>query len=235
MSHSDRRIVVGDIHGCIRTFRQLVEDTVKLNKTDFLFLTGDYIDRGPDSKAVTDYILWLQQESYNLVPLMGNHEYLLLHAMESKEYYKLWMLNSGYTTLNDFGIDVAKYPGSSAIKRIPSLYLEFFSNLRYYAETPGFFITHGCFDGRTENPRDDISSMIWRRSESYNAAFLNGRKLIHGHTPTPLEEIRRRVNDPASLIINLDAGCVYRSKSEFGYLAALDLDSWNLFALKNCE
>jgi len=231
----NRRIVVGDIHGCIRTFRMLVEEKIKLKKTDTLFLTGDYIDRGPDSKAVTDYIMRLRKESYEVVALMGNHEYLLLHAMESWEYFKLWMLNSGGTTLHDFGIDTENHAGPEAISRIPAPYLDFFRDLRYFAETPGFFITHGCFEGRTENPLEDVSSMIWRRIESYNETFLCGRKLIHGHIPMPVEEIRRRVDDPASLILNLDAGCVYVNKPGLGYLAALDLDSLNLFALKNCE
>ncbi len=231
----DRRIVVGDIHGCILTFRKLVEDELKLKKSDILFLPGDYIDRGPDSKAVVDYIMWLKNESYQIITLMGNHEYMLLQAMESMEYYKLWMLNSGVTTLRDFGIDVAANPGPEAIFRIPNAYLEFFRNLGYYAETPGYFISHGCFDGRTENPLNDISSMIWNRVESYNADFLCGRKLIHGHIPMAIEEIRSRINDPATLIINIDAGCVYRNNARLGYLAAFDLDSRDFFALKNCE
>jgi serine/threonine protein phosphatase 1 len=231
----ERRIVVGDIHGCINTFRGLIEGEVKLKKSDTLFLCGDYIDRGPGSKAVIDYILWLQHASYKVVPLMGNHEYLLIKAMETMEYYKLWMLNSGFSTLNDFGIDTHDHTGPEAVFRIPRPYLEFFTRLRYYAETPGFFITHGCFEGRTENPLDDVSSMIWRREESYNEAFLDGRRLIHGHTPMAIEEIRRRINDPATLIFNLDAGCVYPNHPGLGYLAAVDLDNRDLFALRNCE
>ena len=230
-----RRIAVGDIHGCISTFRSLVEDKIRLTQADTLFLTGDYIDRGPDSKAVVDYILGLRRASYNLVLLMGNHEYLLLHARESMEYFKLWMLNSGFTTLRDFGIDIDKHPGTEALKRLPFLYHDFFRKLRFYAETPGFFITHGCFEGRTENPLDDLNSMIWQRSESYNESFLHGRILIHGHTPASLEEIRRRADDQGTLILNLDAGCVYAGKAGLGHLAALDLDSRELFALKNCE
>jgi serine/threonine protein phosphatase 1 len=231
----DRRIVIGDIHGCISTFRKMVEDKVRLTKSDTLFLSGDYIDRGPDSKAVIDYIIGLQQDSYSLVTLMGNHEYLLLHALESIEYYKLWMLNSGYTTLKNFGIDLKNHQDNEAVYHIPASYLEFFRNLRYYAETSGFFISHACFEGGTENPLDDINSMIWKRVESYNAAFLNGRRLIHGHTPIPVEDIQRRLDDPASLIINLDAGCVYGNMPGYGNLAGLDLDSMELFTLKNCE
>ena len=231
----ERRIAVGDIHGCAGTFRRLIEDQVKLQPSDTLFLCGDYIDRGPAIKAVLDYILWLQQASYQVVPLIGNHEYLLLKAMDSVEYFKLWMLNSGYTTLKDLGISKDQNPEPEDVYRIPPQYLDFFGQLRYYAETPGFFITHACFEGRTENPLDDLSSMIWKRQESYHEAFLQGRRLIHGHTPVPMEEIRKRINDPSSLIYNLDAGCVYPNYPGLGYLAAMDLDSMDFFAEKYCE
>jgi serine/threonine protein phosphatase 1 len=231
----NRRIVVGDIHGCSRTFQRLLEERIKLEKGDILILTGDYIDRGPDSRAVIDYIIWLQHESYHLVTLMGTHEYLLLHSQGSMEYYKLWMLNSGFTTLRDFGIDVSRYPGPEAIHLIPDLYLRFFRELSYYAETPGYFISHACFEGRTADPLDDLQSMIWKRDEYYNEEFLNGRKLIHGHTPEPMELIRGRVMDPATRIYNIDGGCVYPKKPGLGYLCAFDLDSRDFFAQKNCE
>ncbi len=51
-----RRFVIGDIHGCFRTFKYLVEEDLHLKSNDTLFLLGDTIDRGTGSKAVIDYI-----------------------------------------------------------------------------------------------------------------------------------------------------------------------------------
>ena len=42
-------------------------------KNDQLFLLGDYIDRGQDSKGVIDYIIELQKE-FQVFPIRGNHE-----------------------------------------------------------------------------------------------------------------------------------------------------------------
>ena len=66
-----KRYVISDIHGCYKTFRCLVEEVIGLSKADLLFLLGDYVDRGPSSKAVLDYILQLKDERYQLFPLRG--------------------------------------------------------------------------------------------------------------------------------------------------------------------
>ena len=69
-----RRIAIGDIHGCSKTFKLLIENEIQLNKNDQLFLLGDYIDKGKRSKEVLDYILHLIESGFSVFPLMGNHE-----------------------------------------------------------------------------------------------------------------------------------------------------------------
>lgn len=228
-----KRFVIGDIHGCIRTFRILIEDKIRPSKTDLIYLLGDYIDRGPDSKAVIDFILDLQQQSFQVVPLMGNHEYMLTHARDSAHYFNLWMINSGYTTLHDFGILADPPYNPESLSLIPEKYHEFFRTLKLYEQTEGFFMTHGCFEGRKDNPLDDIDSMIWGREETYNDAFLHGRILIHGHTPAPYTDIQKTIENSQSKIINLDGGCIYSNSRSLGYLLALELDSRELFCVKN--
>jgi serine/threonine protein phosphatase 1 len=230
-----KRFVIGDIHGCIRTFRKLIEETILPSKKDKVYLLGDYIDRGPDSKAVIDYILELQQKSYQVITLMGNHEHMLNQAQNSVSFFNLWMINSGFTTLRDFGIPSETYYSPKSILRIPEKYLEFFHKLSFYEQIEGFFLSHGCFDGKTDNPLDDIDSMIWGRKYSYNAGFLEDRILIHGHTPVSYSDIRKSVDDRRSKVINLDGGCVYKNNRSLGNLLALELDSWNLFCVKNSE
>lgn len=65
-----RTIVVGDIHGCIDEFNELL---VKLNynkDSDRLILLGDLVDRGPDSLAVVQ-----KAREMDLECVMGNHEH----------------------------------------------------------------------------------------------------------------------------------------------------------------
>jgi len=230
-----KRFVVGDIHGCIRTFRTLIEDKIQPSKMDLIYLLGDYIDRGPDSKAVIDYILELQQKSFQVIPLMGNHEYMLNQAQNSICFFKLWMVNSGFTTQHDFGIPGEPGYTPQSLLLIPEKYLKFFRKLSFYEQPEGFFITHGCFEGKTDNPLDDIDSMIWGRSDSYNDTFLQNRILVHGHTPTPYTVIQKNIRNRQSKIINLDGGCVYKNNKSLGHLLALELNSRELFCIKNSE
>ncbi|MEX3620750.1 metallophosphoesterase, partial [Paenibacillus glucanolyticus] len=47
-----RIIMISDIHGCIGQLNQMLQ-LIKYNSIDDqLFLLGDYVDRGPNSKAV---------------------------------------------------------------------------------------------------------------------------------------------------------------------------------------
>ena len=68
------RWAISDIHGCCQTFRYMVETELQITKEDELFLLGDYIDRGKDSKGVFDYIMQLQNDNFKVQCLMGNHE-----------------------------------------------------------------------------------------------------------------------------------------------------------------
>ena len=51
-----RHLAIGDIHGCISALTTLV-DFVALRDDDIIVTLGDYIDRGPDSRAVLDFLI----------------------------------------------------------------------------------------------------------------------------------------------------------------------------------
>ena len=53
-----RLLAIGDIHGCFRALKTLV-DFVGLREGDVLITLGDYVDRGPDSRLVLD---WLDEQ-----------------------------------------------------------------------------------------------------------------------------------------------------------------------------
>ena len=76
-----RTYAIGDSHGCLPQLQNLVEQCERLageNRNRFVFL-GDYIDRGPDSRGVLDYLIDLQKWSPDeIICLLGNHEAMLL-------------------------------------------------------------------------------------------------------------------------------------------------------------
>ena len=52
-----KRWIIPDIHGCAKTLKVLLENMLTVTKHDQLYFLGDYIDRGPDSKGVLDYLI----------------------------------------------------------------------------------------------------------------------------------------------------------------------------------
>jgi bis(5'-nucleosyl)-tetraphosphatase (symmetrical) len=74
-----RTIFVGDVHGCIDEFNELLRKVSYDPKTDRLILLGDLIDRGPDSVAVVRKARELRLEC-----LMGNHEHKYIKWFRSQ-------------------------------------------------------------------------------------------------------------------------------------------------------
>ena len=229
-----RRYALGDVHGCLRSMQQIIEKKLRLRKEDYLYLLGDYIDRGPDSKGVLDYIMELLSSGYHLFPLMGNHEFMMIRSYSDREYYRLWVCNGCEATLRSFGIDPGKYPEGEAVKFIPEKYHEFVSRLPYYIATDDYFLVHAG-TGMKKNPAGDAETLLWTRDENYNSGYLKGKRVIHGHTPVMAEEIKHRLSDPEEMIYNLDGGCVYKSRPHLGKLVAMDLNSKKLFITENID
>lgn len=221
---SSRRFVIPDIHGCARTFRRLLEEVIGLRKSDSLYLLGDMIDRGPRSKEVLDAILRLRADGYNIHPVRGNHEEMLLLSCRDRSYFRIWMLNGGQTTLTSFDVE----DGCD----IPLSYRHFMESLPYFISLEDFVLVHGCLNFRIADPFTDTEAMLWSRDISVNKHLIGGKRLIGGHTPLNLDEINRSL---ATDRIMLDNGCVYKSEHGLGSLTALELDSMTLFSQGNIE
>src|SRR5262245_37847694 len=73
-----RTIAIGDVHGCSTALAALL-DAIGPVESDTVVTLGDYIDRGPDSKGVIEQLIALEQRC-RLVPLLGNHEEMILGA-----------------------------------------------------------------------------------------------------------------------------------------------------------
>ncbi|HXH18300.1 MAG TPA: metallophosphoesterase family protein [Chitinophagales bacterium] len=221
-----RRWVIGDIHGCIKTLRTLVEDKIQPGRQDKLIFVGDYVDRGPDSKAVISYVMELRLMGYNLVLLKGNHEDMMLQSVHDRPARKNWFYNGGIETLRSFG--------ARDVSEVPDHFLEFLKSLDYYYVTDGFFIVHAGLNFDIPNPLEDVESMLWIRNKYVVPEKIGNRIIVHGHTPVPLEAIKEAVNSKAP-DIDLDGGCVYWDIEGLGNLCALELNTMRLESLKNVD
>ena len=223
-----RSFAITDIHGCILTFKSLVEKVIGLTKSDKLYLLGDYIDRGPDSKGVLDYLIMLSDNGYQVLAIKGNHEEMLLRAYESEQYLKLWLLNGGENTLKSFN--------AISIDEIPARYISYLKSLPYYYISDHFIMVHAGLNFDKTNPMDDIESMLWLRNFDVDLTKTKGRGVIHGHTPIPLMQIQNSIlYFDVKHKINLDNGCVFGLNEFYGHLCALQLENLKIYWQDNEE
>ncbi|NTW23243.1 MAG: serine/threonine protein phosphatase [Lentimicrobium sp.] len=217
-----RVFAISDIHGCYDRFREMVEQHIVLSKSDKLILLGDYIDRGTNSKEVIDYIIALQKSGYDVIPLMGNHEAMLLDALADPSGVTLWFVNGGHKTMQSFGI--------SRLIEFDPYYIDFFRNLNYYYAVENFLFVHAGFNDSIEDPFSDRRSMLWESRQEYQHPLLKGKTIIHGHQTIKLSSLIDSI-DKHARVINIDTGCVYAHPEEYGRLTAFEINSFSIVSI----
>ena len=217
-----RRLVIPDIHGCSKTFHALLQ-RIALSPEDQLFLLGDYVDRGPDSKGVLDSIIALKASGYQVYALRGNHEQFLIDAIAQEENQTLlWYKEDWILQLCDHG------------QSINQEYKDFLLDLPYYFELPDFYLVHAGFNFQKPHFLMAYDDMLWIRHFIVDEEQLGDRRLIHGHTPTDLQEIKDMIKHEKRVC--LDNGAVFHHLSKhFGHLLCLDLDNTTLTLQENID
>jgi len=176
----------------------------------FVFV-GDYIDRGPSSKQVVDYLLDFKEE-VDCVFLRGNHEQMLLDAF-NRNKVNLWMMNGGRETLESYGL-------SKDDQSLPKEHEEFYNNTRFYYNTDDYFFVHaGISPGKTIaqslDDEDEVHEFLWERSHLNAFETPWEKTVVFGHTPRPKPLKRNKM-------LGIDTGCVY-DRIGYGKLTAVKL------------
>ena len=228
--------VIPDIHGCVNTLKQLIENGIQPSKEDKLYFLGDYIDRGPDGKGVIDYIMSLQENGYKIDYLIGNHEYYCMNSFEKDQHrflfksniQKEWERYGAKATLASFGV---RHP-----RDIDPKYIEWMKKGKYFIELDKFILVHAGMNFNIQDPFDDTMSMLWVRDFKVDTSKIGGKKIIHGHVPVEHSLIQLFIESGGYDFIALDNGVYYRDqKVGFGNLMALELNNMELIAQPNVD
>jgi len=214
-----KKFAISDIHGCAKTFKALL-DRISFSLEDELYLLGDYIDRGPDSKGVIDHVWQLQKNGHTVHCLCGNHEQMFLHAVDAKDEL------SGINESRGYAETVWSF-GTSNIDNIPESYVNWMKNLDFYLEVDNYILVHAGLDFSGGKPFENKREMIWIRHwyEEIDWEWLGDRIIVHGHTPLRQLEIKNSIQQLAEIpAIDIDNGCPFESFG-FGNLCAFELGS----------
>jgi Calcineurin-like phosphoesterase len=205
---AERVIAIGDIHGCAMALRAMLK-AIRPQPSDTLITLGDCVDRGPDSRRVIDDLLELR-DMCRLIPLLGNHEEMMLNFLDGKPQPDDWLQCGGAETIES-------YCGAEGeLTPVPDEQLEFIRTWGDYFETTTHFFAHGSYEPDGPLTKQHWQTMRWQ-SLKYGIPepHLSGRTAVVGHTAQKSGEI-------------LDAGhvvCIDTYCWGGGWLTGLDTTS----------
>ena len=204
-----RTIAIGDIHGCAAAWEALL-DAIQPQQSDQIITLGDYIDRGPDSRAVVERTIQLAGQC-QLVPLLGNHEALLQMALRDEKQREVWLGCGGQETLHSYG---------GTIDQIPRHHLDFFDECGVGFETEHHMFFHASYEPGLALEKQTEVFLLWAHlRDPLPAPHISGKVAVVGHTP----QVSGEVLDVGHLIC-LDTYCFGG-----GWLTAMDMDTGQIW------
>ena len=182
-----------DIHGDYEAYQRLL-DAISLRDEDTLFVLGDVVDRGPDGvKILQDMMMRV-----NVLPILGNHEYLASYAMQfineeitdellarldetAIQAIKDWFLNGGNTTFREM---------AALSQEDRDDVLDYLKEFTLYEELTvkgqKYLLTHaGIQNFSPEKPLEDYHPAdFFHGRPDYGTPYWPDVIVVSGHTPT---------------------------------------------------
>ncbi|MEZ5301373.1 MAG: metallophosphoesterase family protein [Verrucomicrobiales bacterium] len=179
-----RTLAIGDIHGCYAALRAL-EEFVPFRDEDRIVALGDFIDRGPQSYEVVEWLIarGARLGPAGLIPILGNHEELLFTSRGDPIMRHAWeSACGGWQTLESYRSAGADDPDSPM--GVPPAHWQFFKSCANYFETGSHIYVHASLDPDLPLAMQPREALRWIRFGELPPHF-SGKTVICGHTPQP--------------------------------------------------
>ncbi|MEM1133381.1 MAG: metallophosphoesterase family protein [Pseudomonadota bacterium] len=202
-----RIYAIGDIHGRADLLDQLLDmiDDDGDRRDDcetHVILMGDLVDRGPDSRAVIERAMTLQQRYDKASFLMGNHEEVMLGAATGEpKMVRFFNRIGGRETILSYGLPERQYRdldleelAALLPELFPAEHIAFVSEFQDQIVIGDYVFVHAGV--RPDVPLDEQSAkdMRWIREDFIMDKTRHEKLVIHGHTISDtIDEQRNRI------------------------------------------
>lgn len=225
---------VGDIHGRTDLFRILLERLDREKRPPgapppTLVLLGDYVDRGPDSRGVIDAILSIPPDRFQVVPLMGNHEWTLLTFLNDPRVGEPWIAYGGAATLASYGVHLPPGPkqdwrrlSRELAAALPPEHRAFLESLRPSFTLGDYFFCHAGARPNCPLHVQADEDLLWIRDAFIKDCTRFEKVVVHGHTvgDTIHSDARRIGLDTGAYTSDVLAAVRLRGRSRLFFTAA---------------
>lgn len=197
---------VGDIHGRADLLERMLERletearAVPSLRPVVVFL-GDYIDRGPASRACLDLLLSGRPSGFERIFLMGNHEASMLAFLRGDPAARAWLSHGGMDTLVSYGVappplgaqDGQIREAAEALRNaVPPAHLAFLGGLDLHHARGGYLFVHAGVDPDKPLEAQTERECLWIRSPFLDSRRRLPFRVVHGHTPVAAPFIDKR-------------------------------------------
>jgi serine/threonine protein phosphatase 1 len=177
LPHMPRTIAIADIHGCSHALASILR-AIDPQPHDSVITLGDYCNRGMDSKGVLDTLIELSKRC-RLIPILGNHDEMMLKAKTSRSAFRHFLEFGGIETLDSYG-------DSGQISLVPKEHFNFLESCLPWFENDTHFFTHGNYDPDLPLDQQDGRTLRWLSlRDSVPGPHCSGKIAVVGHTPQP--------------------------------------------------
>ena len=224
----ERIFLTSDIHGHYSMFEKLL-DKIKLTKKDLLIILGDSCDRGPKTYELYKKYYDLEKEGYNIKHLRGNHEDMLIKAMESGDNDH-WYRNGGEKTQKSFynnseskdTLTFEEWLEREGIKSV-KWFVEWLDRIPIMISGEKNLFVHAAFDTTKSEDEQEHRFLIWDRNDFWTNN-RTGKAIYFGHTPSKDGKIRHYVND---------VHCIDTGSYKNGIIACVELKTGKEIYIKD--
>lgn len=215
------KYVMSDLHGCYEEYKEALA-LIHFSNEDELYILGDVLDRGAGGIRILQDMMMRS----NVIPILGNHEYMAMTVLsrlseeiteETADHYLTVEDMTNYFHWTSDGGDCTVKAYRSLTREEQTDILDYLAEFSLYEEVhvngKDYILVHGGLEPFIpEKPLTEyeLSELIFR-APNYEQMYYENKYLVTGHRPTlSLNEkllqgkILKKNNH-----IAIDCGCVF--------------------------
>lgn len=202
-----RLYAIGDVHGrldCLTVMHELIAGEIARDRpADWRIVhLGDYVDRGPQSRQVLDFLIETVGSDPRIAAVMGNHDEGFLDFLAEPAQDGLFARFGGFDTAASYGVTLDLLTGASFERShrlladaVPPAHTRFLRGLPRSLSFGDFFFCHAGVRPGVALDAQDPHDLIWIRHAFLHHPGLYDKVVVHGHTPADRPEVMpNRVN-----------------------------------------